>query len=240
MPSRPGPGRADHLLREPLRTPDLGVARELGERLGIPVFRGADHAGEVDNAAVGALAAHRGEVLAIGPLTNVAAALERGASWSRLLVLGGTDRWLPNVRGVHTTELNFALDEAAVTTVLSLAPRAGVPVTVFPMEACRQVLFSAAEFALLPAWLHERCRGWVRLGPLLTGRRAVHPWDVLPAMYLVQPELFATARRRMRRHSAPGRRGYISWSPGPLSGEVTAVTGVDAARFLAAWRELVR
>jgi inosine-uridine nucleoside N-ribohydrolase len=216
------------------------VAVELGDRLGIPVFRGADQPGQADNGAVDALLGHRGDVLAIGPLTNIAAALDRGAQWRRLLVLGGTDRWLPNLRGLYTTELNFALDEAAVNTVLARARRAGVAITLFPMEVCRQVLFTAAEFSLLPGWMEEQCRGWLRLGPLLTGRRAVHPWDVLPAMFVLQPDLFTTELRRVRLDSAPGRRGFITWSRGPLSSEVAAATSVDAARFVQAWRDVVR
>ena len=79
----------------------FAVGSKLGEALGVPVYRGADHPGMADTPAVRALLEHRGTVLAIGPMTNVAAALVRGARWERLVVLGGTNRWLPNLRPLH-------------------------------------------------------------------------------------------------------------------------------------------
>jgi inosine-uridine nucleoside N-ribohydrolase len=80
-------------------------ATELAARFGVPVARGAEGPEDVDVEAVDALAAHEGPVLALGPCTNVAAALRRGARWPSLVVLGGTDRALPNARPLHTTEM---------------------------------------------------------------------------------------------------------------------------------------
>jgi len=204
------------------------VATDLGARWSIRVFRGASRPGDVDTPAVERLLAHRGDVLAIGPQTNIAAALSRGASWSRLVLLGGTDRRLVNLRPLHTTELNFALDEAAAAAAL-----AGCTDLV-PMEPCRAVLFRAAHFRVLPPWMEPLCQGWLRLGPLLNGHLGVVPWDVVAALYYAGVDGFIVEPRGVALASGPLRRGYVRYHPGT----VRVVTGVQPASFYAAWTAL--
>jgi inosine-uridine nucleoside N-ribohydrolase len=206
------------------------VAEAIGARLGLPVFRGARGPGDAQTPAVDRLCAHDGAVLAIGPLTNIAAALARGARWSRLIVLGGASRRLPNLRPLHTTELNFALDEAAAAAVLPHVT------TLFPMEPCRTVHFDAAHFGLLPPWLAEPSRHWLRLGPLMTGRRAVHPWDVLPALWMLDATPFASAPRGVRLATGPLRRGYIAYDAGPIE----VITGIDSAAVIRSFSSVVQ
>ena len=204
------------------------VARDLGQRWHLPVHRGAAAPGDIETPAVEALIKHQGDVLAIGPQTNVAAALAGGARWPRLVVLGGTDRKMPNVRPIHTTELNFALDEAAAAASVACCT------TLVPMEVCRKLLFRAADFEVLPRWMDECCRAWLRLGPLLTGHRAVIPWDVVAAMYLVRPELFRVERRSVRLAPSFGKAGYVGYG----AGQTEVVVDVDVAGFHAAWRRI--
>lgn len=208
------------------------VAEELGARWAIPVFRGAAGPGDEHTPAVERLLAHRGTVLALGPCTNVAAALRRGAQWDRLVVLGGSDRALPNLRPLHTTELNFALDERAAASTLAAAS------DLVPMEPCRDLLFRRDEFRVLPPWMESRCLGWLRLGPLLTGRRGVVPWDVVAALYLgagaAAGATFTTEPRGVLLDSSPLRRGYVAYRPGT----VRVVTRVQPEAFYAAWRGL--
>lgn len=202
------------------------MARELGDRWGIPVFRGADRPGQQDTAAVDALVAHKGSVLGIGPCTNLAAALARGARWERLVLLGGTERRGPNVRYLRSTELNFALDLPAARRAMEACT------TLFPMEVCRKVRFTASELPMLPPWLQERVRGWLRLGPWMTGGPGFHPWDVLPALWLLEPAIFVTERRGPRLRPGRLERGALHFG----AGAVEVVTDVEPARFLAAWR----
>ena len=204
------------------------VATELGQRWDIPVFRGAAQPGDDRTPAVDRLLAHRGAVLAIGPQTNVAAALQRGASWSRLVLLGGTDRSMPNLRPLHTTELNFALDEGAARVALAHCT------DLVPMEPCRDVLFRRADFALLPPWMEERSRGWLRLGPVLTGRRAVVPWDLVAALYLLDPGGFTAEPRGVELDSSPLRRGYLRYT----AGTTRVVTAADEPTFRRRWQAL--
>lgn len=204
------------------------VATDLGARWSIPVVRGAARPGDIDTPAVERLLAHRGDVLAIGPQTNIAAALSRGARWSRLVLLGGTNRRLLNLRPVHTTELNFALDEAAAATAL------GACTDLVPMEPCRALLFRREHFRILPPWMESLCLGWLRLGPVLTGHAGVVPWDVVAALYYAGVDGFGVDTRGVTLDSGPLRRGYVRYHPG----KVRVVTGVEAASFYAAWTAL--
>ena len=211
------------------------VARALARRLGIErVAAGASGPGDRDTAAAEALAAFRGTVLAIAPLTNVAAALARGARWRRLVVLGGTDRRLPNLRPLHTTELNFALDEPAAADVLAHG------CDLVPMEPCRRVWFGRTELAALPEDLARGCRSWLWTSPLRTGRLAFHPWDLLAAAWVTDPDLVTVRRARAVPRPGPLIRGYVRC----VDGEGRVLTRIDevglACRFVervACWRE---
>ncbi|MFN7971999.1 MAG: nucleoside hydrolase [Acidobacteriota bacterium] len=206
------------------------VAQELGERFAIPVHRGASRPGDVSTEAADALLAHRGSVLAIAPLTNVAAALARGARWSQLVILGGTFGRLPNIRPIHTSELNLALDVGAATAALPACT------TLVTMDVCRNVLFTAREVALLPRWIADRCRGWLRLSPLMTGRRGFHPWDVLAAMRILDPGLFATERRNVAIVPSWLHRGHLRDGALPI----TVTRSVDGPVLVAAWSAIAR
>ncbi len=210
------------------------VTRELGDRFGLPVARGADQPGQVESDAVDRLLDHQGTVLALAPMTNIAAALLRGARWERLIVLGGTNRRMPNLRPLHTTEFNFACDPAAAAVTLERTD------VLFPMEVCRQVWFGAEEVDVLPAWMAERCRHWLQLAPLLTGRPAFHPWDLLPAIWLRFPALFTTTRARPVSASVPLWRGRIRFAPATPDRSCEVALQVDAPRFVRFWRDIAQ
>jgi inosine-uridine nucleoside N-ribohydrolase len=207
----------------------LGVAKKLGERFKIPVYSGASGPNHTDTEAVEKLASWKGDVLAIGPMTNIAAALKRGASWTSLTLLGGTSRRLPNLRPLHTTELNFALDEPAAAAALQASTR------LVPMEVCRQVFFCPAELKRFPSWIQKQSRSWLALGPLMTGRNAVHPWDVVAAMSLIEPNLFTIERKAVVFRGRLGWRGYIGYGEGQLQ---EVLVGVNAEVLKARWFQL--
>lgn len=211
------------------------VLRAIGDRVGAAVFTGARGRGDVRTEAARALAAFDGTVIALGPLTNVAAALAHGARFRRLVVLGGTDRRLPNLRPLHTTELNFALDPDAAADVLarSRLPSDEPLVEVIPMEPCRTVWFDASDLAGAPDWLARGCRSWLWSSPLRTGRLAFHPWDLLAAAWVLEPGIFGSRRAGIAPDRSPVRRGHVSYVPG--SGRV--VTSVDAAALRDLWRQ---
>jgi purine nucleosidase len=182
-------------------------------------------AGSAPERLVARLREHPGEldVAAIGPLTNLAAALAlepEAARWIRhLWVMGGSF-------GDEVSEHNFKSDDVAAQTVLT----AGIPTTITGLEITRQVTIESARL--------ERIRAAGALGAAL-GADIEQWWafwsetwnvphDPIAVLTLSRPELFT--------FSAPGRitiavggdqAGHSTFTPDP-SGTVRIVTGVDA------------
>lgn len=175
---------------------------------------------------VALLKEHPGEldVVAIGPLTNLAAALAlepEAGEWIRhLWVMGG---WFGDDSG---TEHNFRSDDVAARTVLT----AGIPTTVTGIEITRQISIEAERL--------ERIRA---AGPLGTALGAdIEQWwafwketwnvphDPVTVLTLARPELFT--------FSEPGRitvavggddAGRSTFTPDG-AGTVRITTGLDA------------
>ncbi len=91
-------------------------------------------------------------LLALGPLTNVAAALkrcpQRMAEFSRIVILGGGDGV-----GNHTpvSEYNFWQDPEAAELVFTTAAGLGLPPTVVPLNAFQQFTLTLGEALALNA-----------------------------------------------------------------------------------------
>ncbi|RZU03456.1 purine nucleosidase [Kribbella rubisoli] len=159
------------------------------------------------------------DVAAIGPLTNLAAALERepeAAGWIRhLWVMGGSF-------GDDVSEHNFKSDDVAAQAVLN----AGIPTTITGLEITRQVTIGAE--------LLERIR---QAGPLGQALGAdIEQWwaywnetwnvphDPVAVLALSRPELFSFSEAG-RVTVAAG--GHSTFTPDP-QGTVRTVTGVRA------------
>ena len=102
---------------------------------------------------------HSLTVVAIGPLTNLAAVLRERpgvlAKVGQIVVMGGAI-WCPgNI--TRWAEFNFYRDPAAAAAVLS----AGLPLTVVPLDVTRQVMMDESHTAHLS-------RGGTKAGDLLT------------------------------------------------------------------------
>jgi inosine-uridine nucleoside N-ribohydrolase len=136
-------------------------------------------------------------ILAIGPLTNLAAVLEKEpkllAQVGRIVVMGGAVWYKGNI--TPAAEFNFHRDPAAAAALLA----AGLPVTVVPLDVTRQVVFDESHAAHLK-------RGQTRAGDILAdmirfpleqeidgarGRFMVH--DATALGLILWPKLFMRA-----------------------------------------------
>ncbi len=158
-----------------------------------------------------ALAAGPLTIVALGPLTNIAAALrgrpDLAHNLGRLVtVMGrrpghlfhpaeGRGSGILFGHGPVFRDFNFDKDRAAATEILAL----GLPVTLVPYEAARNVTLSADDLAVLnaaggaPAWVASRARGWLDFWAAVVGLGGFYPFDTLAAAYALEPALFDCA-----------------------------------------------
>jgi len=145
-------------------------------------------------------------VVAVGPLTNLAEALDRNPGWAAavrgLVVMGGEF-----ARGVP--EHNTRADAVAAQKVLS----AGIPVRYVGLDVTTTVWFDAADLAEVTA-------GGGRLADLLVaqvrqwweylGEPRCHPHDPLAVLALLEPELFTLRLGRWRVVDAGEQLGALA------------------------------
>lgn len=148
-------------------------------------------------------------VLALGPLTNIAAALgerpQLAGRVSRLVAVMGrrpghifhpaegapAGSFLGH--GPVFRDFNFALDPAAAKRVLAMS----LPLTLVPYDAARGVEITAADLDRLDVWIPsivERARGWLEYWRTAIGRQGFYPFDLLAAAYVVEPSWLRCTR----------------------------------------------
>ena len=126
------------------------------------------------------------DLLAVGPLTNVAAALGTDAAFAtnlrHLYVMGGA--FWP-ARAEH----NFRCDPEAAALVMD----SGIPMSICGLDVTTQVWLSEPDLAIIEASNHplaadlsDQVRRWW----VVREREQDNPHDALAALMLVRPELF--------------------------------------------------
>jgi inosine-uridine nucleoside N-ribohydrolase len=154
----------------------------------IPVVHGARRAGEVTPAAeaIAALPADT-RLLALGPLTNVAAALARDpdlAGRVEVRLVGGNLRSLGRWPPLWPFEFNLAKDARAAAEVLASA----VPRRIFPLDVCvrlkarRRDLLRWTGLSPVGGYLAARSWRWLAYAPLRYRALSFPLWDVVPAL----------------------------------------------------------
>jgi inosine-uridine nucleoside N-ribohydrolase len=153
-------------------------------------------------------------VLALGPLTNLAAVLrERPALASRVAhlvaVMGrrpghvfhpseGAGRGMLFGHGPVFRDFNFALDVDAASFIVNL----GLPMSLVPYDAARGIELTEADLDRLAApgglraWVAQRARGWLEYWRTDIGRAGFFPFDLIAAAYVAEPSWFKCARVR--------------------------------------------
>jgi inosine-uridine nucleoside N-ribohydrolase len=207
----------------PIATTDA-LARELVQQRGqrVPVQRGCgaprphctDDGGSADaqTALAHALAAEPLVYVALGPLTNLADALQRDPGLARRLVrviavmghrpghrFHPTEGRSPHAmlfgHGPVFHDLNATLDPAAVQTVLA----SGAPIELVPYSAARQVLLTADDLATIAAlgpdgeWVARRSREWLQQWRASIGLDGFYPFDLLAAARVLLPQTLQCA-----------------------------------------------
>lgn len=199
------------------------------------------------------LARQHGEALtivALGPLTNVAKAIERDRSAmsgiGRLVVMGGTDDGKGNI--TPTAEFNFYSDAAAAKAVV----RAGLPTTLVGLNVTRRTLLykdlfhqrlAAAEPARLRSFLEDVSLPYFEFGRKESGSHACVMHDPLAVGVAIDATLVNTERLPCDVIDTPGlTRGMMLVGRDASSAAMVpaaVATEVDADRFIDLFLDVV-
>jgi purine nucleosidase len=157
------------------------------------------------------------DVIAIGPLTNVATALKAGAKFRHLTVMGGSFV-------ADQPEHNFKSDPEAARIVFT----SGIPATVCGLEITTQVRIDpdglariAAAGAVGSALAAEIDQYW-----RFRGQRYNTPHDPVAALTLLRPDLFQTAAVEVA--VSIEEPAGLSVATAALASPVRMVTAIDA------------
>jgi len=137
---------------------------------------------------------HPGEItlLATGPVGNLYSACLEDPDFfnkvNRIVVMGGYRHplWL-GYRNLK--ELNFSAHPEASLSILS----APCLVTIFPGHVCLDAPYHLRDIRQAdywPGWMKRALTQWLFSFGLYSGARVFYLWDLLPAVYLSNPELF--------------------------------------------------
>jgi purine nucleosidase len=207
----------------PLEVTDR-TTRDLISRLAAEGFRGPPvHRGRVSAASANddptraerairdALSEAPMVIMALGPLTNIAAVLRRHPALARQIarivavmgqrsghifhpVEGGTAGMLFG-HGPIFQDFNFVQDQGAAAELLSL----GLPMTLIPYEAASEVVITGRDLDAMSRtgestrWVAEKSAGWLAFWREDIGQPGFFPFDLVAAAYLLHPELFRCA-----------------------------------------------
>ena len=165
-------------------------------------------------------------IVALGPLTNIAALLrerpELRANVARLIaVMGRRPGHIFHPaegaggalfgHGPVFRDFNFALDPQAVRQALA----AGVPISLVPYDAARRIELAAADLDRLEAAIPrvvQRSRGWLDYWRTDIGRQGFFPFDLLAALYALEPSSLRCTPVR----AWVGGDDKLFWSPEAL------------------------
>ena len=215
---------ADRVVRTLVQTMASGSGRSASApATAWPVFKGCgaaapkclDDGGSLDAQVALRQALQQGslDVVALGPLTNLAAVLTREPALAlrvtRVVAVMGRrpgHRFHPSENratgamlfghGPIFRDLNAVLDPEAVSVVLA----SGVPVVLIPYSAARQVLMTGGDLDRVArtgragAWVDERSRAWLEFWRSEAGLDGFYPFDLMAAAYVRNPGQFACAR----------------------------------------------
>ena len=189
------------------------VIKRMREELNItdiPFAKGANDAGDLNTEAAEFLVEqakeHPGEItlLATGALTNLKAACQIDPKFFSYLkeikVMGGLTAAL-TFGDKEIGELNFSCDPEATKLVLE----APVPIMVATGNLCLDAFFNQQDWEWLSKqdqdsykYIAEYIEDWYHYGQELIGESGFHLWDLVPAMNITHPNLYAKQYYQIR------------------------------------------
>jgi inosine-uridine nucleoside N-ribohydrolase len=173
-------------------------------------------------------------VVALGPLTNLAAALrarpEAAVHVTEVIAVGSNRRSRGRRPPWWPFEFNLTLDRTATRVVFD----SGIALVLVPLDVARRFRVTPADLDAIPGalgdHLRRHSRRWLRRSVLIRGRRAFPVWDLVAALLVVEPGLFEVDRGVARLHG----NGWLEHGAGTRP--VTVVRDFDRR---GAWRRFL-
>ena len=193
-------------------------------------------------------------VVAIGPLTNIAAAIETepdvATAMASLVIMGGTVGEPGNV--TPAAEFNIWMDPEAADIVF----RSGAPITMVGLDVCHQTSFdrdSAVRLrrngSSLADFVSEAAESWIDVREqLFPEHEALHLYDTLAVAAAIEPDLLKTrpALVEIETSDGPAQGMTVTYHNDILRQFLTdrdrnaaVAVGVDSARFARHFEERV-
>jgi purine nucleosidase len=155
-------------------------------------------------------------IVALGPLSNIAAAIHDHPALARnivevVAVMGKREGHLfhPSEgarlnllfgHGPIFSDVNFSRDVLAARMVM----RSGVRITLLPYELARQVSLTGGDLSRFErmggtlGWIARSSRGWLAYWRAIVGRDGFYPFDLLAAVYTIDDRHVGCAREPAR------------------------------------------
>ncbi len=193
-------------------------------------------------------------VVAIGPLTNIAAAIEAepemAAAMASLVIMGGTVAVPGNI--TPAAEFNIWMDPDAADIVF----RSGAPITMVGLDVCHQTSFDRDRAARLrrngsplAGFVADAAESWIDVREaMFPEHEALHLYDTLAVAAAIEPDLLQTrsALVDIETSDGPAQGMTVTYLNDVLRQLLTGrdhnasvAVGVDSERFAARFDERV-
>jgi purine nucleosidase len=193
-------------------------------------------------------------VVAIGPLTNIAAAIEAepdvATAMAALVIMGGTVAVPGNI--TPAAEFNIWMDPGAADIVF----RSGAPITMVGLDVCHQTSFDRDRAArlrrngsALAGFVADAAESWIDVREaMFPEHEALHLYDTLAVAAAIEPDLLQTraALVEVETSDGPAQGMTVTYLNDVLRQLLTGrdpnaavAVGVDSARFAARFDERV-
>lgn len=193
-------------------------------------------------------------LVAIGPLTNVAAAIEAdpafAAALAGLVVMGGTVEVPGNI--TPAAEFNIWMDPEAAATVFD----SGASITMVGLDVCHRTHFDRSDASTLRVsgspladFVADAAESWIDVREsILGGDDALHLYDTLAVASAIEPDLLTTrpALVEVETSTGPAQGMTVTHLNDAMRRLLTGrdhnarvATGIDVERFAALFTERV-
>jgi inosine-uridine nucleoside N-ribohydrolase len=154
------------------------------------------------------------KILALGPMTNIANALDNGAQFSEVIIVGGNSTSKGFLEPIWPMEFNLCKDKKSWIKVF----QSDVPITIVPLNQAKRLRFNSKKLAELNdfelgKFLGTYSRRWLIRNRIVKARNWFPIWDLVAAMYLINPADFKIQQVNTRLNN----RGFLRFNNGHRS-----------------------